>query len=142
MGQRPQAYVAKSSGGAWARLGGSLNMDPAGGSVERVSLAVYAGQPVAAWGEVSQGYMRQIYVKQWNGSSWAALNGPPPGPISACDLNTDGIVDIADVQGAINQALGNPPCGSADLQPIGHCTVVGIQRVINASFGGACLTGH
>jgi hypothetical protein len=142
LGQRPQAYVSQYSGGAWTRLGGSLNMDPAGGSVERVSLAVYSGQPIAAWGELSRGYMRQIYVKQWNGSSWAAVNGPPPGAASACDLNKDGVVDSSDVQAAVSQALGTVPCTSADLQQIGQCTVVGVQRVISASLGGACLTGR
>jgi hypothetical protein len=45
-----------------------------------VSLGVFNGQPVAAWSEIELGALRQIYVAQWNGSSWTQLpgaGGPP-----------------------------------------------------------------
>jgi hypothetical protein len=60
---------------------------------------------------------------------------------SACDLLQQGSVDAADVQAAINQALGISPCTNADLQGNGTCTVVDVQRVINAALGGSCLLG-
>jgi hypothetical protein len=64
-----------------------------------------------------------------------------PVPSSACDLNGDGIVNVVDVQIAVNQALGIVPCGSADLQNNGTCNVVDVQRVIVAALGGECLVG-
>jgi hypothetical protein len=50
-------------------------------------------------------------------------------------------VNAADVQIAVNQALGTVPCSNADLIGNDTCSVVGVQRVINASLGGACVTG-
>ena len=60
---------------------------------------------------------------------------------SACDLNADGRVDALDVQSAVEQALGMSPCTNADLEGSGNCTVVGVQRVINAALGGSCRVG-
>jgi len=52
------------------------------------------------------------------------------------------VVNTADVQIAINQALGVAPCGNADLMHTGQCNVVDVQRVIGASLGNACQTGQ
>ena len=142
LGRRAQTYVSKYNSDAWSTLGTSLNADPVLGSSQRVSLAVMGGQPVAAWGEVNYGSMRQIFVKQWNGSDWAALSSGTKSPISPCDLNRDGVTNEADVQLAINQALGASPCTTADLQHIGVCNVVDVQRVINAMLSGSCVEGH
>jgi hypothetical protein len=61
----------------------------------------------------------------------------------ACDLNNDGVVNTADVQLAISQALGSAPCTAAVLLQTGlTCDVVDVQRVINAALGGACLIGN
>jgi hypothetical protein len=59
---------------------------------------------------------------------------------SACDLNADGRVDNADVQSAINMSLGVSTC-NANVYGPNVCNVVMVQRVINASIGGSCLTG-
>lgn len=59
---------------------------------------------------------------------------------SPCDLNQDGAVNAADVQLAINMALGVTPC-SAQIGGLGLCNVAVVQRVINATLGGACVTG-
>src|SRR6185369_4097847 len=66
--------------GAWTSLGGVLNADAVQGSAQRVSLGVYNGRPVAAWGEINLDALRQVYVKQWTGSSWTLLagSGGPP----------------------------------------------------------------
>jgi hypothetical protein len=66
---------------------------------------------------------------------------PPPSSVSACDLNGDGQINAADVQIAINQALGVVACTNADLVGNGQCNVVDVQRVINASMGAACKVG-
>jgi hypothetical protein len=59
---------------------------------------------------------------------------------NACDLNQDGKVDAADVQAAINASIGLSTC-NANIYGAGVCNVVVVQRVVNASLGGACLTG-
>jgi hypothetical protein len=60
---------------------------------------------------------------------------------SRCDLNTDGTVDLIDVQSAINQSLGISPCSNANLLGTGTCNVVSVQRIITAALGGSCKTG-
>ncbi len=70
-----------------------------------------------------------------------AVLGTGTGSAGSCDLNQDGAVDVADVQLAIDQALGTTPCTTADLLQSGQCNVVDVQRVINAALGGACVTG-
>lgn len=59
-----------------------------------------------------------------------------------CDLNGDGIINGADVAIAISQALGTVPCTNADLDQNGNCSVVDVQRVINASRGLGCRIGQ
>ncbi len=62
------------------------------------------------------------------------------GQTNACDLNSDGKVNSTDVQSAINMSLGLNPC-SANVYGAGVCNVVVVQRVVNASMGGTCMTG-
>jgi hypothetical protein len=72
LGQKAETYVNEYNSGSWSALGGTLNADPVNGSAEHISLAVLNGQPVASWGEVKSGSLRNIYLKQWNGSAWVA----------------------------------------------------------------------
>ena len=60
---------------------------------------------------------------------------------SPCDLNQDGVVNNLDVEIAISQALGTSACTNASLQNNGTCTVVDVQRVVDASLGQSCLVG-
>jgi hypothetical protein len=62
------------------------------------------------------------------------------GQNNPCDLTNDGRVDGTDVQAAINMSLGLSSC-TANVYGSGVCNVVVVQRVINASLGGTCLTG-
>ena len=58
----------------------------------------------------------------------------------ACDTNTDGSLNVGDVQTDINAALGVAPCTPAcDIRPDGACNVTDVQRVINAVLGGPCV---
>jgi len=66
----------------------------------------------------------------------------PPPTVSGCDVTGDGAVNAADVQAAINQALGTAVCSTADLDKNGTCDVVDIQRVITSALGGACVIGQ
>jgi hypothetical protein len=142
MGERAGIHVARLNGGNWVTLGASLNVDPALGSAQRISLAVVGGKPVAAWTEVRLGAFRQVYVKQWDGVTWSLLQGSSGPAPPACDLNTDGKVDGSDLQIAINQALKIVPCTNADLRTDGVCNVLDVHRVIAAALGRACVVGQ
>ena len=58
-----------------------------------------------------------------------------PGFVSACDLNSDGLVNVIDIQLAIDQALGISSCTTGDLNGDSQCTVLDVQRIINAALG-------
>jgi hypothetical protein len=59
------------------------------------------------------------------------------GSSSPCDLNGDGVVNVADVQLAVDEALGLAAC-TMNLDGTGTCDVADVQRVITAALGGAC----
>ena len=65
-------------------------------------------------------------------AAWAAT-------FSQCDLNQDGVVNGTDVTLAINMALGTTSC-TANLEAANTCTVITVQRVVNASQGQTCIT--
>jgi hypothetical protein len=51
---------------------------------------------------------------------------------SACDVNGDGQVNVADVQKEVNMVLQVIPCTNA-------CNVISVQHVVNAALGGTCV---
>ena len=56
---------------------------------------------------------------------------------ATCDVNGDGVINVADVQAIINQVLGSfPP--TADLNHDGKVNIVDVQIVINAVLGFGC----
>jgi len=61
--------------------------------------------------------------------------------VDACDLNSDGVVNSADVTLAVNMTLGLATC-TADIIGIGVCNAVVVQRVTNAALGGSCVAGN
>jgi len=72
-------------------------------------------------------------------AGYRAVNGVDPGgsaPPSPCDVNGDGVTNVVDVQLEVNMALGISPCTNPDSQ----CTVVQVQRVVNAALGGTCVS--
>lgn len=91
------------------------------------------------------------YAAQWNTTSTPfssstvafrpASGGPPPTTkLNECDLTSDGVVDSGDVQAAVNMTLGTTAC-TANLLGAGVCNVAVVQRIVNASLGGACVVG-
>jgi hypothetical protein len=85
------------------------------------------------------------YAAKWNQnpsgtytSSTAAFKAAVQGSFSACDLNQDTQVNGSDVTLAVNMALGTSSC-TANIEGPLACTVVTVQRVINASLGQSCL---
>lgn len=61
-----------------------------------------------------------------------------PAQSNPCDLNGDGVVNSTDVTLAVNMALGTTTC-TANLEGADVCTVITVQRVVNASLGGTCI---
>lgn len=59
---------------------------------------------------------------------------------NACDLNQDGVVNVLDIQLAINMALGSAPC-TANVAGAGVCNIAVVQRVTNAVLSGTCSSG-
>ena len=68
-----------------------------------------------------------------------ACSLPAVAQISPCDLNQDGVVNSADVTLAVNMAVGTQPC-TANLEGPNTCSVITVQRVVNASQGQVCIT--
>jgi hypothetical protein len=56
-----------------------------------------------------------------------------------CDLNGGG-VNVSDVQVCANQAIGGAACTNGDIDHSGTCTVIDVQRVVNAALGGTCVS--
>jgi len=68
--------------------------------------------------------------------------GTASAQINACDLATPyGTIDVADVQAAINMALGTSTC-TANIAGAGVCNAAVVQRVVNAAAGNGCVTGY
>jgi hypothetical protein len=65
----------------------------------------------------------------------------PVTKVASCDLNSDGVVNILDVQISVNQTLGATPCTNGDLNSDGMCSIIDTQRVINAAMGQSCRIG-
>jgi hypothetical protein len=61
------------------------------------------------------------------------------GALNACDLNSDGTVNVIDLQLAVNMEIGLLPC-TADVDGVRVCNYVVVQRVANAVLGGPCVT--
>ena len=57
---------------------------------------------------------------------------------SACDINRDGVTNVADVQDIVSQALGTKSLTASDLNGDGVVDVVDIQFVIDASLNLGC----
>ena len=66
---------------------------------------------------------------------------PVHAQIDACDVNSDGVVNVVDVQLAINMSLGTASC-TTNIDGADTCNVVVVQRVVNAALGMACVTNH
>jgi hypothetical protein len=90
------------------------------------------------------------YAAQWNTSSAAYASSSVSfkggtasttgsSGFSACDLNQDSVVNVVDVQLAVNMSLGLRSC-SANIAGNGVCNMSVVQTVENAALGGSCTT--
>ncbi len=126
--------------------GQTENLPPNGYAANFVAAAAMAAGETggtSAWNWVAANILQDPTFSA--DPKWALVPAgaaPPPvtGP-NACDLNNDGVVDVADVQVAIDQILGKSPCANSDLDRNGRCDVIDVQRVINAASGKGCRVG-
>jgi hypothetical protein len=65
-------------------------------------------------------------------SAWAQ------GAANACDLNSDGAVNVVDVQLGTNMFLGLIPC-TANIEGINVCNSDVVNRIVTAALGGTCV---
>ena len=87
------------------------------------------------------------YAAQWStasgpyASSTVSFKAAGSGSQNPCDLNDDGTVNYLDVQLAVSMALGQTSC-TANIDGLDVCDVVVVQRVVDASMSGICVTGN
>jgi hypothetical protein len=103
-----QIFMSRNNGGPWARLGGSLNVNPAQ-DADYASMDFWNGTPFVSWQE-SNGTNNLIYVKHWNGASWVSdgsyLNTDPTHDAQKpCLLVVGGLVYVAftEFNGSVGQ---------------------------------------
>ncbi len=58
---------------------------------------------------------------------------------TSCDLDNNGATNVVDVSRAVNMALGTLPC-TASVEGVLTCSVITVQRVVNAALGQPCVT--
>lgn len=101
-----------------------------------------SGAPDSRWNDDDLSTLSQVV-----GSDFEAVDdtvfmiSANSGQAAFCDLNTDGAVNILDVQIAVNATLGVSGCVFGDLNGDGVCNILDLQRIINAVLGAACQTG-
>jgi hypothetical protein len=72
---------------------------------------------------------------------WQGSLSTPVVSRNPCDLNSDGVVNNADVNAAISAVVFGP-CTLTDLIGNGVCNVIDVERIFAASTGSACKTGQ
>jgi probable HAF family extracellular repeat protein len=90
-------------------------------------------------GSFTQGQPQAAYVTASNGASvpTSVLTSALTSTAGACDVNNNGVTNVADVQRIIDEALGAAQAVN-DLNDDGVVNVVDIQVVINAALGLGC----
>jgi chitodextrinase len=68
----------------------------------------------------------------------AAFSVPTWAQVNACDLNSDGTVNILDVNRGVSMVLGQATC-TANINGPGVCNIITVQRVVNTSLGQSCV---
>ena len=129
--------LAKGSmcvGGYFTKLGGQSRKGI--GSVDATSGAV------TTWDPGVEGPVYAVAVsgnRVYVGGDFNSVGGLPQSNLAQfefnCDIDGDGSVDAADVQLAINAALGLDISGDADMDHNGKVNAVEIQAIINEALG-------
>jgi hypothetical protein len=86
-----------------------------------------------AWSKNPVSGQPEIWIGQLTGAA------PPAGP---CDLNSDGVINVIDIQIVAAQSSGAVACGKGDLNRDGRCDNADLQIVVAAALAGVCRTGQ
>jgi hypothetical protein len=101
-----------------------------------------SGAPDSRWNNDNLGTLRNIKGSDFEAVDDSVLQIQPNSAQSGtCDLNDNGVVDVVDLQVAINAALGLSACNTADLDGNGTCNIVDVQRIVLAALGSPCHVG-
>jgi beta-glucanase (GH16 family) len=126
--------------------GSNINADPKLLNAAGASFQLQASSPAIGAGVAIPGLLADIagVLRPQSGTNDVGAYQYQAAVItsSACDLTGDGAVDQADVNSAIAQVLGTSACTNAKLDLSASCSVVDVQRVINAANGGTCRVGQ
>lgn len=104
-------------------------------SAGAVTFTFSTGDPTTCSGECAVNYWsaRADAFKAGSGGS-SSSSGSGGGALNACDLNADGVVNVLDVQLAVNMDLGLTACPT----DIGTCNSVFVQDILDAALGEGC----
>lgn len=154
----PQGVVVSAAGGAALAGNKSLACNTTGGKIACIASGGQTNIPdgdVAVLNVTAPTTMQvPLALSAVNGASpsadavtFTAGTAISPTLKSSCDLNGDGVTNVADVTVGVLQslgvALGLAQCTSLDISKRGKCDSVDVQRVINASVaGGSCRVGQ
>lgn len=70
-----QTFVKQWNGTSWSLMGGNLKVNASGYDLDNAIAIGPDDRPVVAFSEVVTGEGANVYVRKWNGSSWAQLGG-------------------------------------------------------------------
>jgi hypothetical protein len=80
-----------------------------------------------------------VVTGNWRGGIWRFEEPATTSSSSRCDVNRDNAININDVQVCVNQAIQSVSCTTGDINSDGNCTVIDVQRVVNAILGNSCV---
>ena len=138
---------APTAASAWSTAGDAATCNPANGTcIIAGSQSVMADGVVATipltFGAAGSDPipLGSLFAAAVIGGAGVNVNGMTPGPLysikvlSRCDVNSDGIVNAADIQLVINAALGLGACPLSGTA----CNLVAVVNEVIAANGGAC----
>lgn len=104
------------------------------GWVERLKEGISVSFISKFWARVLRGGVARVAT-----SGLFFLSAPAWGAqLNPCDLNSDGVVDVLDVNLGVSMVLGTQNCTS-NINGAGVCTIVTVQRIVNAALGQSCV---
>lgn len=132
-----QVYVKRLEATDWARVGGSLNVDPAD-DADAPTIASVGGAPAVVWQE-QNGAVNQIRFSRFDGTSWRAVGGPlNVDPSHDAQFSDPSLIDIGGVP-YVAWSEANPVLGDVRVKRLEPDI---LSESAAASAGGVTLTAE